>query len=142
MSGPLHLPFLSIIRIPSWTWTMYSLFLCDVCCSFSHVQLFVTSKECSMPGFLSFTISLSLLKLMSVESVVPSNCLILCHPLLLCDDSQFMEEFHVQYLIHHFSCFQVKLVQRSDGICPWSPTQQASADDGCWRTVKMVLTCL
>ena len=32
---------------------------------------------------LSFTISQSLLKLMSIESVMPSNHLILCHPLLL-----------------------------------------------------------
>ena len=35
----------------------------------------------SMPGFI--TISLSFLKLMSIESVMPSNLLILCHPLLL-----------------------------------------------------------
>ena len=34
-------------------------------------------------AFLSFTISLSLLKLMCIESVMPSNHLILCHPLLL-----------------------------------------------------------
>ena len=34
-------------------------------------------------AFLSFTISQSLLKLMSIESVMPSNQLILCHPLLL-----------------------------------------------------------
>ena len=34
-------------------------------------------------GFLSITNSRSLLKLMSIESVVPSNHLILCHPLLL-----------------------------------------------------------
>ena len=33
--------------------------------------------------FLSFTISLSLLKLMSIESVIPPHHLILCHPLLL-----------------------------------------------------------
>ena len=32
---------------------------------------------------LSFTIFWSLLKLMSIESMMPSNCLILCHPLLL-----------------------------------------------------------
>ena len=32
---------------------------------------------------LSFTISWSLLKLMCIESVMPSNHLILCHPLLL-----------------------------------------------------------
>ena len=36
-----------------------------------------------MPGFLSFTISWSLPELMSIESVVPSNCLTLCHPLLV-----------------------------------------------------------
>ena len=39
--------------------------------------------DCSMPGFLSFTISWSLLKLISIESVMPSNHLILCLPLLL-----------------------------------------------------------
>ena len=36
-----------------------------------------------MPGFLSFTISESLHKLMSIESMMPYNHLILCHPLLL-----------------------------------------------------------
>ena len=36
-----------------------------------------------MLGFLVFTISQSLLKLMSIESVMPSNHLILCCPLLL-----------------------------------------------------------
>ena len=39
--------------------------------------------DCSTPGFLSFTVSKSLLKLMSIESVMPSNHLILCGPLLL-----------------------------------------------------------
>ena len=39
--------------------------------------------DCSMPGSLSFIISQSLLKLMSIELVMPSNHLILCHPLLL-----------------------------------------------------------
>ena len=34
-------------------------------------------------AFLSFTFSHSLFKLMSIESVMPSNYLILCHPLLL-----------------------------------------------------------
>ena len=41
-------------------------------------------RPCGLqPGFLSFTISQSLLKLVSIESIVPSNSLILCHPLLL-----------------------------------------------------------
>ena len=39
--------------------------------------------DCSTPGFLSITNSQSLLKLMSIESVMPSHHLILCHPLLL-----------------------------------------------------------
>ena len=39
--------------------------------------------DCSRPGFLVITNSWRLLKLMSIESVIPSNHLILCHPLLL-----------------------------------------------------------
>ena len=39
--------------------------------------------DCSMPGFLVLHYVLSLLKLMSTESVMPSNCLILHLPLLL-----------------------------------------------------------
>ena len=39
--------------------------------------------DCSMLGFPVFTVSRSLFKLMSIESVMPSNQLILCHPLLL-----------------------------------------------------------
>ena len=41
------------------------------------------SMDSSTPGFLSFTISWSLLKLTSIELVMPSNHLILCHPFLL-----------------------------------------------------------
>ena len=51
--------------------------------SFIHVQLFVTSWTAACQASLSFTISWSLLKLMFPESVMPSNHLILCHPLLL-----------------------------------------------------------
>ena len=40
--------------------------------------------DCSMPGPLSITNSQSLLKLMSIESVMPSNHLILCHPFSSC----------------------------------------------------------
>ena len=49
--------------------------------SLSRVQLFATPC-CSTPGLLSITKFQSLLKLMSIESVMPSNHLILCHPLL------------------------------------------------------------
>ena len=43
----------------------------------------MTSWTVAHQAFLSFNISRSLLKLMSLESVMPSNHLILCHPLLL-----------------------------------------------------------
>ena len=49
----------------------------------SHVCLFVTPWTAARQAPLSFTISRSLFKLMSIESVMPSNHLILCHPLLL-----------------------------------------------------------
>ena len=39
--------------------------------------------DCRMPDFLSITNSWSLLKLMSIALVMPSNHLTLCHPLLL-----------------------------------------------------------
>ena len=51
--------------------------------SLSCVQLFVTPWTAACQASLSITNSRSLLKLMSIESVMPSNHLILCHPLLL-----------------------------------------------------------
>ena len=51
--------------------------------SFSYVQLFVTSWTAACQASLSITNSQSLLKLMSIKLVKPSNHLILCHPLLL-----------------------------------------------------------
>ena len=60
---------------------MKSLIRC--CCSLSHVRLFAAPWTVACQASLSFTISQSLLKLMSIESVMPSNCLILCYLLLL-----------------------------------------------------------
>ena len=51
--------------------------------SFSRVRLFVTPWTVACQASLSITNSQSLLKLMSIESVMPSNHLILCRPLLL-----------------------------------------------------------
>ena len=51
--------------------------------SLSRIQLFATPWTAAHQVSLSFTISRSLLKLMSMESVMPSNHLFLCHPLLL-----------------------------------------------------------
>ena len=51
--------------------------------SLSQVQLLVTPWTAAPQPSLSITNSWSLLKLMSIVSVMPSNCLILCRPLLL-----------------------------------------------------------
>ena len=51
--------------------------------SLSHVWLFPAPWTAACQASLSFTISQSLLKFMSIESVMLSNHLILCHPLLL-----------------------------------------------------------
>ena len=50
--------------------------------SLSHVQLFVTPWTAARQASLSITNSRSLLKLMSLELVMPCNHLILCRPLL------------------------------------------------------------
>ena len=51
--------------------------------SLSHVQLSETPWTAACQASLSFTISCRLLKLMSIELMMPSNRLSLCHPLLL-----------------------------------------------------------
>ena len=51
--------------------------------SLSRVWLFVTPWTSARQAFLSFTISQSLIRLLSIQSVIPSNHLILCHPLPL-----------------------------------------------------------
>ena len=51
--------------------------------SLSRIQLFATPWTAACQASLSFTICRSLLKLMSIELMMPSNHIILCHPLLL-----------------------------------------------------------
>ena len=86
----------STLRLPG---ILFSAFLCfhDHCCSAAQsCSTLFDSMDCTTPGLpvhhqlqeltqthVSFTISWSLLKLMSFESVMPSNHLILCRPLLL-----------------------------------------------------------
>ena len=57
------------------------------CCCCSVAKLFPTlwdPMDCTSQASLSFTISWSLLKLTSIESVMPSNHLLLCHPFSSC----------------------------------------------------------
>ena len=70
-----------ILSISQWmppSWSMFSSVQ-----SLSHVWLFETPWTAARQASLSITNSQSLLKLVSIKSVMPSNYLILCHPLLL-----------------------------------------------------------
>ena len=63
--------------------SLFSVVVVVVFLLFSHDWLFMTPWTAARQASLSFTISQSLLKLMSIESVMPPNHLVLCHPLLL-----------------------------------------------------------
>ena len=76
-----------IISILVYQFILCSLVTNDIsCCQsvqlLSHVQLFVTPWKAACQASLSITNSWSFLKLMSIKSVMPSNLLILCHPLI------------------------------------------------------------
>ena len=68
--GRKKFPFFQVISVQFSSVAQSCLTLCD-------------PMNCSTPGLLSITISQSPPKLMSIESVMPSNHLILCRPLLL-----------------------------------------------------------
>ena len=57
--------------------------ICCFCCAVKHVWLFVIPWTAICQVSLSSTISQSLLNLISIDVVIPSNHLILCYPLLL-----------------------------------------------------------
>ena len=71
---------------PQWHPVLYSIdILCSLLLLFSSLVVYnsVTPWTAAHQASLSFTISWTLLKLMSIESIIPPNHLILCHPLLL-----------------------------------------------------------
>ena len=76
----------------SWKWLQFGSMQ-----SLSHVQLFETPWTAARQAFLSFTISRSLRKLKSTESVMPSNQLVLCHPLVLHCLPEFVQP-HVHWV--------------------------------------------
>ena len=76
-SGPSHLPKAPLPNAITLR------FVVSVVQSLSHVQLFATPWTAACQAPLSFTFSWGLLKIMSIESVMPSNHLTLCFPLLL-----------------------------------------------------------
>ena len=68
--------------------------------SFSHVWLFATPWTTAHQASLSITNAQSLLKFMSIESVMPSNHLIICHPLLLPSIFPSIRVFSSESVLH------------------------------------------
>ena len=62
---------------------MFTVRFCCCCSVAQSCPTFCDPMDCGMQAFLSFTISWSLLKFMSIESLMPSNHLVLCHPFFL-----------------------------------------------------------
>ena len=78
--------FESILELKLWfnqDLIVFGLFIISSVQSLSCIQLFATPWTAARQASLSITNSQSLLKLMSIVSVMPSNHLILCSPLLL-----------------------------------------------------------
>ena len=69
--------------------------------SYSHARLFMTPWTSACQASLSFTISQGLLKLMSIELVMPSNHLALCCPLLLLSSIFFSIRVFSNELVLH-----------------------------------------
>ena len=85
-----HIGWLAYIHPSLHPWDKSHLIMvydpsCNCCClvTKSWVQLFETPLTAAHQTSLSLTIFQSLPKFMSIESMMPSNNLILCHPLLL-----------------------------------------------------------
>ena len=104
----------------------------------SRVRLSVTPWTAARQASLSFTISQSLLRLMAIESMTPSNHLILCCPFSSCPWSFPASREDLIPLSHRTqpsvpgSKFQVSTVVvvlghsvRSDSATPWTVAQQA-----------------
>ena len=74
----------SLLKQQSFPFYGWVIFHCIYCSSFTQsCPIFATPWTAAHQASLSFTISQSLLKLMSIKSVMPSNYLVLCPPLLL-----------------------------------------------------------
>ena len=89
--------------------------------SLRRVQLFGTPWTAAHQAPLSFTVSQSLLKFMSIELVTPSNDLILYRPLLL------------PSILPSIKVFSNELALRSGGQCEW--LEEGEYNPEWWRQV-------
>ena len=85
-----------------------------------NVQLFATQWTAACQVFLSFTISQSLPKLMSIESMMPSNYLILCCPLLLLSIFPSIRVFSNEFVPYirwpHYWSFNISCSNEYSGL--------------------------
>ena len=79
-----------------------------------HVQLFATPWTAACQASLSFPISQNLLKLISIDWVMPSNHLILCCPLLLA--FQYFCRFEMEILVLYREIHQVLRFLKTVGL--------------------------
>ena len=104
--------------------------------SFSWVQFFVTQWTVARQACLSITNSRSLLQLMSIESVMPSTHLILCHPLLLFSIFPSMRVFSNESVLHirwpkywRFSFSISQWIFKTDFLYDWQVWSSCSLRD-------------
>ena len=84
--GTLYAPQSQLVSLGNWSievWGFWNYLPFGVVQLLSHVQLFATPWTAAHQGSLTFTNSRNLLKLMSIESVMPSHHFTLCQHLLL-----------------------------------------------------------
>ena len=91
--------------------------------SLNRVQLFTTRRTVARQASLSTTNSWTLLKLMSIESLIPSNHLILCYPLFL------LPSLLPSIRVFQMSQFFASGGQRI-GVSPWTTAYQAPPSMG------------
>ena len=93
--------FLSLSIIDICNWLKSVILFYPPMLLFSHVRVFETPWTAACQASLSFSISQSLLKLMSIESMMPSNHLSLCHiPFLLASILSSIRVFPTESTIH------------------------------------------
>ena len=89
--------------------------------SLSRVQLFATPWIAALQASLPITNSQSLLKPMSIESVMPSNHLILCHPLLLLPPNLSQHQGLFQWVSSSHEVAKVLEFQLQHQSFQWTP---------------------
>ena len=125
-----------------WSWFSINTFHIDAVQSLSCARLVSTPRTAARQASLSFTTSWSLLKLMSIESMMPSHHLNLCHPLLLLPSilssiRVFSNEsaLHIRWAKYCSSSFSISPAMN---IQDWSPSGETSwisfSSPAVWKT--------